>query len=155
MTLLLPSALRRAHALRAAGVVLALGGAVSAPSLAQSNANTGSSLGGVYTCMDDRGNRLTSDRPIPECNAKEQRVLNRDGSLRKVVPPPPTADERAEREAAEAARLAAADAARAAADAAYEREALLDADGADDEDEGLAVAGDVEDTLPDDRPRSS
>ena len=63
--------------------------------------------------------------------------------------------ERAEREAAEAARLAAADAARAAADAAYEREALLDADGADDEDEGLDDAGDDEDTLPEDRPRSS
>ena len=60
--------------------------------------------------------------------------------------------ERAEREAAEAARLAAADAARAAADAAYEREALLDAD---DEGEGLDDAGDDEDTLPEDRPRSS
>ena len=36
-----------------------------------------------------------------------------------------------------------------------EREALLDADGADDEDEGLDDAGDDEDTLPEDRPRSS
>lgn len=56
---------------------------------------------GIYTCTDDKGRRLTSDRPIPECLAREQRVLNRDGSVRNVVPPTPTADERAEREAAE------------------------------------------------------
>ena len=56
---------------------------------------------GIYTCVDDRGRRLTSDRPIPDCVAKEQRVLNSDGSLRKVVPPTLTADERAEQEATE------------------------------------------------------
>lgn len=61
--------------------------------------------GGIYTCVDDKGRRLTSDRPIPECVAKEQRVLNRDGSVRQIVPPTLTAEERAEREAAE--RLAA------------------------------------------------
>ena len=55
----------------------------------------------IYTCLDERGRRLTSDRPIPECNAKEQRVLNKDGSLRNVRPPSLTADERAEREAME------------------------------------------------------
>ena len=59
----------------------------------------------IYTCTDDKGNRLTSDRPIAECRAKEQRLLNRDGSLRTVVPPTLTAEERAEREANE--RLAA------------------------------------------------
>lgn len=57
--------------------------------------------GQVYTCVDDRGRRLTSDRPIPECLAKEQRILNRDGSLRAVVPPTLTAEERAEQEARE------------------------------------------------------
>ena len=59
----------------------------------------------IYTCTDDKGNRLTSDRPIAECRAKEQLLLNRDGSLRTVVPPTLTAEERAEREANE--RLAA------------------------------------------------
>lgn len=88
-----------APALRVGGlaVAIALGAACTAPALAQS-AGTGAT---VYTCMDERGNRLTSDRPIPECNAREQRVLNHDGSLRRVIPPPLTADERAEREAAE------------------------------------------------------
>jgi flagellar biosynthesis GTPase FlhF len=56
---------------------------------------------GIYTCTDDKGRRLTSDRPIPECAAKEQRVLNRDGSLKSVHPPTLTAEERAEQEARE------------------------------------------------------
>jgi hypothetical protein len=56
---------------------------------------------GIYTCIDDKGRRLTSDRPIPECAAKEQRVLNRDGSLKAIHPPTLTAEERAEQEARE------------------------------------------------------
>jgi hypothetical protein len=56
---------------------------------------------GIYTCVDDQGRRLTSDRPIPQCSGKEQRVLNRDGSVRQIVPPTLTAEERAERETAE------------------------------------------------------
>jgi len=55
----------------------------------------------IYTCVDDQGRRLTADRPIPECVAKEQRVLNRDGSLKSVHPPALTAEERAEAEARE------------------------------------------------------
>lgn len=50
----------------------------------------------IYTCVDGNGKRLTSDRPIAECTAREQRVLNADGSVKAVVPPTPTADERAE-----------------------------------------------------------
>jgi hypothetical protein len=57
--------------------------------------------GQIYSCVDANGNKLTSDRPIPACNNREQRVLNADGSVRKIVPPTPTADERAEMEAAE------------------------------------------------------
>lgn len=57
--------------------------------------------GGIYTCTDDRGRRLTADRPIPECSHKEQQVLNRDGSVKSVLPPTLTADERAERDARE------------------------------------------------------
>ncbi len=70
--------------------------------------------GGIYTCIDDKGRRLTSDRPIPECAAKEQQLLNRDGSVRAIVPPTLTADERAEKEARE---RAAAEARAAASDA--------------------------------------
>ena len=56
---------------------------------------------GIYTCTDDRGRKLTSDRPIVECSHKEQLLLNRDGSVRSVIPATLTAEERAEREARE------------------------------------------------------
>ena len=64
--------------------------------------------GSIYSCVDSNGRRLTSDRPIPECLAREQRVHNDDGSVRRVVPPSLTADERAEREAQERREAAAA-----------------------------------------------
>ena len=71
---------------------------------------------GIYTCIDDKGRKLTSDRPILECNAKEQRILNKDGSTRDVRPPTLTAEEKAEQDARERkaneARLAAAEAVR-------------------------------------------
>ena len=44
------------------------------------------------------GKKVTSDRPIPECVHKEQRELNPDGSLKRVIPPTPTADEVAAKE---------------------------------------------------------
>jgi len=56
---------------------------------------------GIYTCIDARGKRLTSDRPIAECTGREQRVLNQDGSVRQVLPPTLTAEERLALEAAE------------------------------------------------------
>jgi hypothetical protein len=81
---------------------LALAGAILAlPALAQSQPGQPASGAGIYTCVDDQGRRLTSDRPILACVNREQRVLNRDGSLRRIVPPTMTAEERAEREAAE------------------------------------------------------
>ncbi len=84
---------------------------------AQPSANAAAaSAAGIYSCIDDKGRRLTSDRLIPECSSRDQRVLNRDGSVRRVVPPTLTAEERAEREAAERrtadARTAQADAVR-------------------------------------------
>jgi len=61
---------------------------------------------GIYTCIDANGKRLTSDRPIPECSSRDQRVLNADGSVRTVLPPVPTADERAEQEQRERQAIA-------------------------------------------------
>jgi hypothetical protein len=52
-------------------------------------------VGGIYTCVDAHGKRLTSDRPIAECLDREQRVLNKDGSQRLTVPPRKNAEERA------------------------------------------------------------
>lgn len=54
----------------------------------------------IYSC-EINGKRVTSDRPIPECNAREQIIHNSDGSVRDRRPPPMTADERAEQEARE------------------------------------------------------
>ena len=59
----------------------------------------GSASAAIYSCVDGNGRRLTSDRPIPECLAREQRLLNADGSIRRVVPPTMTVDEMAEAEA--------------------------------------------------------
>jgi hypothetical protein len=55
----------------------------------------------IYTCIDANGKKLTSDRPIPECTTRDQRVLNADGSIKQVVPPTLTSEERAEQEARE------------------------------------------------------
>jgi hypothetical protein len=75
-----------------------------------------SSVAGIYSCVDAQGRRLTSDRPIPDCINREQRVLNKDGSVQRVLPPTLTAEERAERDAAQRradlARAAQADAVR-------------------------------------------
>lgn len=73
------------------GVVL---GAVVAPALAQS-----AYPGGIYTCIDAKGRKLTSDRPIRECTDREQTVLNPSGTVRAIVPPTLTGPERAALEA--------------------------------------------------------
>jgi hypothetical protein len=80
------------------GLGLLVLASLAVPALAQT-APSSSSPAGIYTCIDDKGRRLTSDRPIAECTAKEQRVLNRDGSLKAIHPPTLTAEERAEHEA--------------------------------------------------------
>lgn len=51
--------------------------------------------GGIYSCVDARGRRITSDRPIQECLDREQRELSNTGIVKRVVPPSYTAEERA------------------------------------------------------------
>lgn len=84
-----------------------------AVSAAQAQDGTGK---GIYTCTTADGRRLTSDRPIAECTAREQRVLNADGSQRTTLPPFLSPEERAAKEAADrraaAERLAQQDAIR-------------------------------------------
>ena len=71
----------------------------------------------IYTCVNAAGKKLTSDRPIPECNDREQRVLNSDGSVRKIIGPTLTAEERVkvdeQEKAIERARIEKAEAVRA------------------------------------------
>ncbi len=49
----------------------------------------------IYTCVDGQGRRITSDRPILECMDREQRELNRSGTVRRVIPPSQTLEEKA------------------------------------------------------------
>lgn len=61
---------------------------------------------GIYTCVDAKGRRLTSDRPILECLDREQKELTPSGTVRRTLGPSLTATERAaleerERRAAE------------------------------------------------------
>lgn len=58
-----------------------------------------SQVGSIYTCVDSQGRRLTSDRLIPECIDREQQELNPSGTVRRVIPPSLTAEERARQEA--------------------------------------------------------
>ncbi len=90
--------------------------ACAAPAVCAQGSAAPASAAGIYTCTDDQGRKITADRPIASCTAKEQRVLNKDGSLKAVFPPILTVEERAEKEAQERklaeARAAHADAVR-------------------------------------------
>ena len=92
-----------AEAARLVGLGLAWVAIVMAPcgALAQNSYKSG-----IYSCVDPSGKRITSDRPIPSCNDREQRELNADGSIKRIVPPTMTADERSEAEARERALVA-------------------------------------------------
>lgn len=48
----------------------------------------------IYRCTDARGNKLTSDRPIPECLDREQNELNPSGTVKRNVGPSLTSAER-------------------------------------------------------------
>lgn len=70
----------------ACGVLLCLAGSA----LAQTAPSKG-----IYTCIDSKGRRITSDRPIVECLDREQRELGKTGVVKRVLPPSYTAEERA------------------------------------------------------------
>jgi hypothetical protein len=61
-------------------------------------AQTPPTAGGVYTCTDAKGRKLTADRPIPECTDREQKILNPSGTVKARVGPTLTAQERADLE---------------------------------------------------------
>ena len=76
------------------GVLLATLGAEAAWAQAQQGAT-----GGIYTCVDKHGRRLTADRPIPECLDREQRELSPSGMTRRQIGPSLTELERAAQDA--------------------------------------------------------
>jgi hypothetical protein len=83
---------RRARAARPAALAVLMMAAASFDAAAADGARTY-----IYQC-DLNGKKVTSDRPIPECINKDQRQLNPDGSLRSILTPTLTDDERAEKE---------------------------------------------------------
>ncbi len=78
-----------------AGAVLLVASAMAVPLAARAaDAKSGPP---IIQC-ELNGKKVTSDRSIPECVHKEQRELNPDGSLKRIIPPTPTADELAAKE---------------------------------------------------------
>lgn len=71
------------HWLGAAALALACGGA-------------GAQL---YVCTTASGRTITADRPPPECADRPIRELRSDGSVERVIEPPLTPEQRAQREA--------------------------------------------------------
>ncbi len=47
----------------------------------------------IYTCVDAKGRKITSDRPIAECADREQKELNSNATVKRTVKPVMTADE--------------------------------------------------------------
>lgn len=52
----------------------------------------------IYTCIDAKGRRLTSDRPIVDCIDREQTEISPGGHVLRKIGPSLTADERAAQE---------------------------------------------------------
>lgn len=67
--------------------------------------STTSTTQGIYTCTDAKGRKLTSDRPIPECTDREQKMLNPSGTVKARLGPTLTAQERADLEVKQKAEL--------------------------------------------------
>jgi hypothetical protein len=69
----------------------------SLPSQVQAQAN------GIYTCIDSKGRKLTSDRPIPECSDRDQKVFSPSGTFKGNVGPALSPQELAQQEEKEKA----------------------------------------------------
>jgi hypothetical protein len=55
--------------------------------------------GDLFVCTDARGKTITSDQPPPECADRPIKELRSDGSVRRVIEPPLTAEQRAQKAA--------------------------------------------------------
>lgn len=73
-------------------------GAVMCAMLGSEAARAQPQPGGIYTCVDRNGRKLTADRPIPECLDREQRELSPSGTVRRQIGPSLTENERAAQE---------------------------------------------------------
>ena len=60
----------------------------------------------IYTCTDAKGRKLTSDRPIAECVDRTQQEMSPQGTVKRVLGPTLTAQERAVQDDKDKAALA-------------------------------------------------
>lgn len=60
----------------------------------------------IFLCKDATGRTITSDRPIAECADRSTKVLGKDGTVRREIPPPLTAEQKIARKQAEEKRKA-------------------------------------------------
>lgn len=58
----------------------------------------------IFICKDATGRTITSDRPIPECANRTTKVMAKDGTVRREIPPPPTREQLEEKKQAEEQR---------------------------------------------------
>ncbi len=93
-------------------------------------ASATAATGSLFICTDATGKTITGDVPPPECANRPIRELNRDGSVRQVIAPPLTPEQRAQK-AAEDRRKAEEEKRRR--DQARRDRALLDAYGDESE----------------------
>ncbi|TDM05842.1 MAG: hypothetical protein C4K60_14180 [Ideonella sp. MAG2] len=91
--------MRTGRAVAATAVCLALLGSAAAWAQAPAPAPK------IFSCVDKNGRRLSADRPIAECQNQEQKLLNRDGSVRAIARPLASPEETARLEAQRQAAL--------------------------------------------------
>lgn len=54
---------------------------------------------GIYTCVDSKGRRITSDRTIAECTDRTQQMITPNGTVQRTIGPTLTAQERTAQDA--------------------------------------------------------
>jgi hypothetical protein len=59
----------------------------------------------TYVCTDRSGHTIAGPEPPPECRDRDVRVLNPDGSLKRIIPAPLTQEQRRKRDAEEELRM--------------------------------------------------
>lgn len=95
---------------------------------------------GIYTCVDSKGRKITSDRPILECIDRSQQEITPAGTVKRVLGPSLTAQEKAALEEKE--KIAAEERARLAEEKRRDRALLLryPSRAVHDKERGLALA---------------
>ena len=77
---------------------MAAAGEVQAQQSGAARQSGSANSAGIYSCVDSKGRTITADRPIADCNDREQRELSPSGTTRRKIEPTYTAREQAERD---------------------------------------------------------